>query len=303
MSKKTFILSTGGMTTKRIVVPVNSINFDAFDNNPVMLFNHKRGEVIGNWENRRVENGKLLAEPVFDDEDPDAKKIAGKVERGFIKAASIGIRNIVAEERSDDAGEKYFHVLSCELREASIVDVPSDADALVFYDEKDQVIDLKEANFSDHFQIKTFVKQMDKKKIAQIIGLSDDASDEAIELAVKGAFDDQKKLRDQEAARKLQQKNKAVELVDAAVSAGKLNKDLKANYLELADANYDLFEKTINGLPEPVRLSQVGKTTPTGVANDRKDWTFTDWQKKDSKGLEKMDEADRQKLYDAEFGD
>jgi HK97 family phage prohead protease len=305
MSIKPFILSTGGMTTKRIVVPIENINFDAFDKNPIMLFNHQRGLVIGKWTNRRIEDGKLLADPVFDDEDPEAKKISGKVERGFIKAASIGIRNIVAEERLDDAGESFIYVLSCDLREASVVDIPSDAEALVFYDENDKEINLKEADLTDIFQTKIFVKQMDKKKIAQSIGLSDDASDDAVLGAIETAFADSKKLKALEGELKNKQKAKAVELVDAAVSAGKLQKEVKDDFLNLADMNFDLFEKTINGLPEPVKLSQIGKTavTTTVTSGDRKDWSFSDWQKKDPGGLAKMDDAERSEIYKAEFGD
>ena len=306
MSIKPFILSTGGMTTKRIVVPIENINFDAFDKNPIMLFNHQRGLVIGKWTNRRIEDGKLLADPVFDDEDPEAKKISGKVERGFIKAASIGIRNIVAEERFDNAGESFIYVLSCDLREASVVDIPSDAEALVFYDENDKEIDLKEADFSDIFQTKKFVKKMDKKRIAQTLGLSDDASDEIVLGAISTAFEDSKKLKGLQAELKVKQKAKAVELVDAALSAGKLQKEVKDDFLNLADVNFDLFEKTMKGLPEPVKLSQIGKTVTSTSLSDqegRKDWTFSDWQKKDSAGLAKMSDDDREKLYQAEFGD
>lgn len=306
MSKRTFTLSTGGMTTKRIVVPIESINFAVFDANPVMLFNHQRGVVIGKWENRRIEAGKLLADALFDDQDPEAKKIAGKVDRGFIKAASIGIRDIVAEERFDDKGDSYLYVLSCTLREASVVDIPSDADALAFYDDSDRLIDLKEASFNDHFQIKKN-SQMDKKKIAQTIGLSDDATDSEVLGAISAAFDDSKKLKALEADMKNKQKAKAVELVDGAIAAGKLQKDSKADFLELADTNFDLFEKTIKGLPEPISLSKVAKAVAaTATTDERKDWSFSDWSKKDQAGLEKLKVENYdafKKLYEAEFGE
>lgn len=291
------------MTTKRVVVPVENITFSAFDLNPVMLYNHTRGNVIGKWQNRRIEDGKLLADSVFDDADPEAKKISNKVEGGFIKGASIGIRNIVAEERFDDGGEAFFYVVSCDLREASVVDIPSDMDALTLYDANDKVVDLKEADFSDIFQTKKFVKQMDKKKIAHAIGLSDDVSDDALQGAIEAAFADSKKLKALQVETVAKNKAKAVELVDAAVSAGRLPNESKATFIELSDANFDLFEKTINALPTPMKLSDIGKkNVPGDVAIDRKDWNFTDWSKKDPSGLGKMTEEDRAKLCEAEFG-
>ena len=60
-----------------------------FLDNPVVLDNHGNEAVIGRWENIQIEGNLLTAEAVFDDKDENAKTIAGKVERGFIKGASI----------------------------------------------------------------------------------------------------------------------------------------------------------------------------------------------------------------------
>ena len=47
-----------------------------------MFYNHDNGVFIGRWDNVRIEDGKLLADPVFDTEDENAKNCR-KVERGF----------------------------------------------------------------------------------------------------------------------------------------------------------------------------------------------------------------------------
>jgi len=105
------------------------IDLTRFVTNPVMLDGHNQSNqsVIGSWENIILEDGKLLAEPRFDMDDENAKKIAGKVERGIIKGASMGI----AFHREDLTYEGGDVVLKkCSLFEASIVAVPSNANAL-----------------------------------------------------------------------------------------------------------------------------------------------------------------------------
>ena len=64
------------------------------------------------------QHDRLMGKPNFDTQDPDAERIAGKVRRGFIKGASIGI----SFERNDLKKIDGKLVLTkCELIEVSIV--------------------------------------------------------------------------------------------------------------------------------------------------------------------------------------
>src|SRR5690606_40670078 len=67
------------------------IALERFEDNPVLLFMRRRGEVIGRWVNIRIEGSKLLADPEFDMGHPKGAEIAGQVERGFLKGASIWV--------------------------------------------------------------------------------------------------------------------------------------------------------------------------------------------------------------------
>ena len=105
------------------------ISLERFLANPVMLDGHNQNNhsVIGSWQNVVLEEGKLFAEPLFDMQDENAKMIAGKVERGVIRGASMGI----AFHKKDLAYEGGAVVLKkCSLFEASIVAIPSNANAL-----------------------------------------------------------------------------------------------------------------------------------------------------------------------------
>lgn len=131
-----FILSDSKLiNSKGFKVDVSKGRFERFDANPVMLYNHDIEQVIGRWENRRVENGRLLATPVFDKSDEKGAETARKVSEGFLRGASIGIYPINVEQ----IGEEYV-LTEWELVEASITPIPSDAGAIRLYDEKRETI-------------------------------------------------------------------------------------------------------------------------------------------------------------------
>lgn len=132
---KSFILSDESVNDRGYRVLTKGINLERFKKNPVMLWMHRRDDgwdftqvlPIGKWENIRKEDGKLLADPVFDENDKFAQLIKSKVENDFIKGASIGINPV---ELSDDPkllekGQTRATITKCEIYEASIVDMPS----------------------------------------------------------------------------------------------------------------------------------------------------------------------------------
>ena len=92
---RTAILSSGKVNRHGYRLAVEGAKLDSFRANPIMLYVHRRSsgdddadEValpIGRWDNIRIEDGKLLAEPDFDEEDEFAAKIARKWDKGYLK--------------------------------------------------------------------------------------------------------------------------------------------------------------------------------------------------------------------------
>lgn len=302
---KTFILSDASENTKGLVIPTDSIDISTFESNPVCLYMHERSMVLGRWENLRVEGGKLLAEPVFDLQDDFAKNIANKVEGNFIKAASIGIRNIKGYVALNANGEEYYHVTYCELCEVSIVSVPSNRSALVY--EADGVTLMDEATLSDIINSKIKKTSMDLKAIAQKLGLPATATEAEVEAALSDLQTKGTAFDTLQANMKAQQKAKAVQLCDAAIADGRIEAAKKDTFISLADNNFELFEQTLGAIPKPQTIKQLLKNPATGtaVADSRKDWTFSDWSKKDAKGLVALEDTNKElfdQLYEAEFG-
>lgn len=143
--QRSFILSDENINERGFRVLTSGIDLERFEKNPVMLWMHRRdggyeaNQVlpIGKWDNIRIEDNKLMADPVFDENDTFAKLIKSKVDSGFVKGASIGIRAI---ELSDDPklaqkGQTRATITKCELYEASVVDIPANKNTVQLFSE------------------------------------------------------------------------------------------------------------------------------------------------------------------------
>ncbi len=292
MSKKPkFILSTEAVNTYGAKLLASGARTEYFKSNPVMQYMHRAGEVIGRWENLRLEDGVWVADADFDMADEFAAKIAGKVDRGFIKAASVTVRPLSGYV-DESTGEEVFVCIEWELREASIVDIPSDRGALRLVDAKGVEIKLGEdIKLSDIFPTPLKpAKSMDLKEIAKELKLSDDATDAEIMSAIRKHQKAAADLEDMKTKQIERQKADALKLADAAVADGRLKPELKDKYLTLADTNFDLFKDTLDSLPKAMSLTDTLRTHQQAVQapKGRETWSFSDWQEKDGDGLYHM---------------
>jgi HK97 family phage prohead protease len=168
---KEFVISDESKNSYGIIVLTQGVSLEKFSKNPVMFYNHDMGKtgVIGRWENIRIDGDKLIATPVFDESDEFGKKIAKKVQDGFIRAASIGIEILMSNNNT---------ITACELIEVSVCDIPSNGNALMLYHNRKPVKDIKE-----HIKLKLGLNinqngmdEKDFKKIVELLGLGKDAS-------------------------------------------------------------------------------------------------------------------------------
>lgn len=128
-----FCLSDESLNSYGYRVLTKGIDLSRFLKNPIMFYNHASDKgVIGKWKDVRIENGKLLGVPIFDTNDNFAKTIKSKVLQGFISACSIGFRVLAISEDKKDmvSGQKYPTITKSELYEVSLVDIPSNANAV-----------------------------------------------------------------------------------------------------------------------------------------------------------------------------
>ncbi|HHT23165.1 MAG TPA: hypothetical protein GXZ87_07640 [Bacteroidales bacterium] len=261
MSKPTtFILSDESLNTYGFRLLTSGADLEQFKRNPVMFYNHNDMDMpIGRWENIRIENGQILADAVFDKEDNFAGKIAGKVERGFLRAASVGLRVI---ETSDDPkyllqGQKLPTATRWTLREASVVTIGSNHNALRLYDANDKLLtDEQILKLFDNMGASEPPQNQSKKmnnEILTLLDLAEGSTEAQVLSAIQKLKDENKQLRDaaseREKADKEARKLEAEKLVDEAIKDGRLNADGKQDMLSLFDANFETAKKTLAAIP------------------------------------------------------
>ncbi len=152
---KTFILSDNSLNSYGFKINMEKLHLKRFEANPVMLHNHY--EMVGRWENIQLKDGKLTADPVFLDGDGEelAQKVKARVESDFLKGASIGINILKVEYDVNETPIAEVEILEC-----SVVDIPSNANAIVLYDNEGQKLEGKALELS----LKDTLKRKSKPK-------------------------------------------------------------------------------------------------------------------------------------------
>lgn len=131
-----FILSDETIDRYGDVISVDGWDLRNFTKtrNPIALFNHHSDDVIGRWENVRVEGKRLLGRLVLADEGTSdlINKVRKLWKQGILRAVSVGFRALAKEKLTDDADEFWgpFRYLRQELVECSLVAVPANPNAL-----------------------------------------------------------------------------------------------------------------------------------------------------------------------------
>lgn len=122
--KHTFVVSDESVNSYGQIVKLNGIDTTRFLKNPIMLYGHDVNNVLGYWENIRIEKCLMYADAVFDMDNPESADVARKVEQGFLKATSLGLRLLDSDDR---------FIYKCELYEISIVPIGANSNTLKMY--------------------------------------------------------------------------------------------------------------------------------------------------------------------------
>jgi ATP-dependent Clp endopeptidase proteolytic subunit ClpP len=149
--------------------------------------------------------------------------------------------------------------------------------------EKPPVIPIQTQNNSQNN-----VKMKLNAKSMQALGLDENSTEEQINAAIENQ---QQKVERMQQKEKADLKARAEKLVTDAVAVGKILGSEKEQYLQDAEANYDLTERMLAKVPGKGNLSSTEKPEGKVTADDRSAWTFDNWRKKDPKGLIEMKSA------------
>jgi len=259
-----------------------------FEKNPIMLYVHERfaeGKAkfpVGKWEGlTKTSDGKLIAKPVFDDDDEDGVKLKSKYAKGMINMASI--HGEIIEWSEDPAlmlpGQIFPTVTKLLLREISMADLGSNLNC-VRLSYKGKAIQLNadadntevlNSLFYSHKNdrsMKNVIAKLNSTKLG--ISLADNANEGDVILAVDKVLGKNAELSTQLAAKETeietlnQEKNaltqkitdaenkakddNAIVLVEAALSAGKITAKQKDLYVKLAKSDYATTKEALDSM-------------------------------------------------------
>ena len=310
-----FIINTEDVNEYKFRVLTDGIDYSQYMKNPIVLFMHERefaktdenkgSAVIGRCVNLYKRGTDLIASIEFDMDDPFAAKIAGKVERGFIRMASMYAPVLGTSSDAKDIlpGQLLETVTACKLEEISIVDVGGNDKALKLSKEN-TAVQLKKVNQKSENKMSEF------KTIALALGKSADSSEVSVleavtelKLSLQKKETEVTEWKDKYIAL---QKSEATTIVNKAVKLGLIPEDL-------AEGQISLFEKDFDG--QKVKLSKLieekeetdtkdgtnaaiqavvlagGKKTPVNTGDESFDYL----QKNDAVKLSKMRTEEPQK--------
>lgn len=277
-----------------------------YERNPVLLYMHERGQVIGYVKDLKVEGDEVTGELMFDEASELSQRCKKQWEFGSLKMVSAGLDIL---ELSEDKkylveGQTSPTVTRSKLVEVSVVDIGANDDAIVLMRDgkrlemgKGGASALPKLNHN-----KKQDKEMNKEEIAQLLGLPADASEEAIKAKIKElktAADERAELAKENGALKLSRIEAAV---DGAIAEKKISPDKKAHFIELGKkVGIESLSATFDAMSAQVKLSQV--VGHQGAAPQGQTWQkLSDVPSDKIMELRKEQPDEYKRLFKAEYG-
>ena len=323
-------------------VMTDGIDLAQYEKNPLVLWMHKRPgrwsdennkdtEVfpIGKAVSLRKEEGKLIADIEFDQDDEFARKIEQKVENGIIRMTSPGLEPVALSDEDEYLlpGQTGMTLTKSTLQEISIVDFGSNPNALrlALYDTENKLVTLSKDNIESYIpslskpapkqnnsntNIKTDTDMDFTKQVAVMLAMNPDASQESLLKALKeklelAAQTESIKLKHDELAKqvKLMNDNAITALVDANIDK-KFTADKRDELIKLGkESGIDTLKSVISMMPDTVKPSDVITLSSNG--GNAKIEKFDDLIKLGADAVEKFRDENRSdyiRLYKEHYG-
>ena len=277
------------------------IDVEQYKRNPVLLYMHERGNVVGYVKDPKVENDEITGELMFDCASEQSERCQKQFEFGSLRMVSAGLEII---ETSEDPtmlvpGQTRPTITKSRLIEVSVADVGANDDAIVL--EKDGTCGLPLINQNNNQN----QEDMEQKVIALQLGLPETATEKEIneKLAQLTAVQQENDTLKAE-AQKLTEARIA-QLVDNAIAEKRLDAQHKEQFVELGKKiGTEELENTLQAMKPQVKLSSMlGHHGSAPVSDSEK--TYTKLSEVPADELVKLraeNVEEYKKLYEAEYG-
>ncbi|MCS2363095.1 MULTISPECIES: hypothetical protein [Bacteroides] len=309
---------------KRIVISDESVNcygtwvktegadISQYERNPVLLWMHWRGIIIGCIKDIRKEGDKITGEPYFDEVRDESKLAKQQWEKGTLKMASAHFEVLETSDAAEliKPGQYRATAVRSKLIEVSMVDIGGNDNALpLMLSFKGEELKLSAGEENDSLPLLNNNKnqkkeeKMDYKAIALKLGLLETAGENEILSSIDLL------LGYKTANQQLQQEKEQLQLsaitqtVKEAVAKHLILAEKETHFIELGQkVGIDSLKLTFDSMTPIQKPLNLINTTGGGSS------ISLDWKKLSDVPIDKMEELRNNdkptymKLYKAEYG-
>lgn len=317
MSKKRkVVFHTSNLNRKGFRMLSAGADVDQYKKNPILLFMHNRpwrgtqDEImpLGTVDDIQLVGDEWQGTLNFDMDDPFAKKVADKWDKGIYRMVSVGATPV---EFSDDPGvvlqgQRYATVTKWRLDEISVVDLGGNDDALSIKNlQTGQYVTLGDDNADLGFlpAINPNSNQIEiMKNIALKLGLAEDATEEQIVAAIGEKDSRIEKLQADASSVTL---SAITQAVDAAIREKRITDKQKEHFVQLGQkTDLETLAQTLAAIEPAVKPTELinrgGNTTAPPADTATKKWE--DLTQQERLRLRDEDPAKYKQVFEAAYG-
>lgn len=282
------------------------IDMKQYNRNPVLLYMHERGNVIGYMKDLRVEDGEVTGEPVFDEITELSRCCKKQWEFGSLKMVSAGLDIVETSDAPEHlvAGQRRPTITKSKLYEVSIVDIGANDDAIVLRRNGELITLGKDGECLlpeiDNNNNQKTEEKMELKTIIMELGLPESATETEITArieALKSAETENVQLRAEKEALELARVEAAT---DRAIAEKRVTADKKEHFLQLGKKiGAEELEATFAAMTPRVSLSGIISQQTTGPKSYNK---LSDVPAAELEKMREEQPGEYARLYKAEYG-
>ena len=236
------------------------MNVEQYQRNPVLLYMHERGNVIGYVKDLKVENGEVTGELMFDEASELSIRCKKQYEFGSLKMVSAGLDIL---ETSEDPellvqGQTSPTITKSKLFEVSLVDIGANDDAIVLQKDGKKITLGKDSECPLPMLNNTNQKQMEQKQYALQLGLPETATDAEITAKLSelnAAKQENERLKKEKESLTLAS---ITAVVEKAVGEKRIGTDKKDEFINLGkEIGQEKLERILSAMSPQMKLSAV----------------------------------------------
>ena len=301
-------ISNDSLNSYGFRVLTHGMDVAQYNRNPVLLYMHERGNVVGYVKDLKVENNEVTGELMFDCASELSQRCKKQFEFGSLRMVSAGLEILETSEDKEllVAGQTRPTITKSKLFEVSVADVGANDDALVLHKDGKRITLGRDGDcplplLNNNNKQKT--EEMENKTIALKLGLPETATE--VEISAKIAELNAVKEKN---ASLMQEKEKLTltsitNLVVQAIAEKRLEEKDKDQFVELGKKiGVEELEKTLKAMHPAVKLSSVLGHQGGAPAGDQNFTKLSEVPADRIAALRSENPKEYKRLYKAEYG-